>query len=148
MYNPRSRHNFCISSSTWCLKLHICAAKIMAICQRFSKLPEQVHTENISLPDTIQKIPGRVFVTPESSCVATSIHLLFLCSFSFPLCYWNYKTDLYPLQRVEVCLKIFSKVSGKGVQVKQDMLHSNWNSKKVVLKIYNFVILKSNSQIV
>lgn len=148
MYNPRSRHNFCISSSTWCLKLHICAAKIMAICQRFSKLHEQVHTENISLPDTIQKTPGRVFVTPESSCVATNIHLLFLCSFSFPLCYWNYKTDLYPLQRVELCLKIFSKVSGKGVQVKQDMLHSNWNSKKVVLKIYNFVILKSNSQIV
>lgn len=35
---------------------------------------------------------------------------------------------------MELCLEIFSKVFGKGVQVKQDMLYSDWNSKKVVLR--------------
>lgn len=50
-----------------------------------SKLNEQAHAENINLSDTIQKTPGMEFVALQSSCIATNIHLLFLCSSSLPL---------------------------------------------------------------
>jgi len=106
----------------------------VSTCQRFSKPHEQAHAVNISLPGTIQQTPGTGSVAPEPSCAATNSHPLFLRSSSPPLCNENGKTHLHPLQPVELCLEIFSKLSGKGVQVKQEMLCSDWNSKKVVLR--------------